>query len=326
MIDLRLPNMTGVSEREQLSQLKACLFQWAEQLNLTLNSLDSGVTSSVERYVSKNALLREESKGKVDATATFNAIKGLIIKSADIVTAYYEEIEKKLSSIYVAESDFGTYKQSIEQSMKATSDSITQGFTDVQEITTDLDIKIGGVADNVGTINDDLNGVKGNVDNLAGNLGTVSEEVGKVDDKISSAKDEISKDIEAVDGKINNLDALVELNTDYRLLTQAYIKSGMLYTDPNTGRDVYGIEIGQTDDVEVDGATTQVFNKFARFTADMLSFYDPKGSTTEPVAYISGNKLYIPNAEITVSLQIGGYVDIVTAGGGVITKWVGLGD
>jgi hypothetical protein len=281
-------------------------------------------TSAVDRYVSKNALLKENSgSSNVDATATFNSIKGLIIKSADIVTAYYEEIERRLQSIYVAESDFGTYKQSIEQRITANSDSITQNFTDVQEITTNLNIKIGETSENVGTLNDDLDGVKGNVDNLTGNLETVSEEVGKVDDKISSAKDEINKDIEAVDDKINSLDDIVALNTEYRLLTKAYINSGYLYTEENTGRRVYGIEIGQTDDVEVDGVTTQVFNKFARFTAEMLAFYDPKGSSKDPVAYISGNKLYIPNAEITISLKIGGFLDTVMSNGDIVTKWVG---
>jgi hypothetical protein len=240
--------MTGTSEREQLSQLKACLFQWAEQLNLTLNSLDSGVTSSVERYVSKNALLREESKGKVDATATFNAIKGLIIKSADIVEAYYQEIDRQLQGIYVAQSDFGTYMEETEFTIEETPTSIKNIFNSVKIVT-----------------------------------------------------DEASE------------------NTLFRRSTEGHIKTGKLGEDQN-GYDIIGIEIGQTN---LDDNNKEVFNKFARFTADMLSFYDPKGSTTEPVAYISGNKLYIPNAEITVSLQIGGYVDFVTAGGGVITKWVG---
>jgi hypothetical protein len=68
----------------------------------------------------------------------------------------------------------------------------------------------------------------------------------------------------------------------------------------------------------VDGE--EVFNKFARFTADRLSFYDQNDNE---VAYVSDYKLYIRNVQITSSYQIGGYVDTVTADGGVVTKWVG---
>jgi hypothetical protein len=79
---------------------------------------------------------------------------------------------------------------------------------------------------------------------------------------------------------------------------------------------VYGVEIGQKN--TIDGE--EVFNKFARFTADRLSFYDQNDSE---VAYISDYKLYIRNAEITSSLKIGGFVDTVMPSGDVVTKWVG---
>ena len=63
-----------------------------------------------------------------------------------------------------------------------------------------------------------------------------------------------------------------------------------------------------------------MFNKYARFTSDRLTFYDK--NNTE-VAYISDYKLYIRNVEITETSKIGGFVDTVTANGGIVTKWVG---
>ena len=245
MIDLRLPNMTGVSEREKLARIQTCLFQWAEQLNLTINSLDSVATPSVERYVSKNALLREESKNEVDATATFNAIKGLIIKSADIIGAYSQELERKYNGIYVAQSDFGTYMEQTEFIIEETPTGIKDIYNSVKEVI----------------------------------------------DKASE-------------------------NTLFRRSTEAYIRTGKLDEDKD-GYDIIGIEVGQTN---LNDENKEVFNKFARFTADRLSFYDQ--NDTE-VAYISNYKLYISNVEITSSFKTGGYVDIVTEGGGVITKWVG---
>ena len=95
----------------------------------------------------------------------------------------------------------------------------------------------------------------------------------------------------------------------------AQIRSGLLYYDDDA-IPVYGLEIGQKN--TIDGE--EVFNKFARFTADRLSFYDQ--NDTE-VAYVSDYKLYIRNVEITSSYKIGGFKDTVMANGDVVTRWVG---
>ena len=65
-----------------------------------------------------------------------------------------------------------------------------------------------------------------------------------------------------------------------------------------------------------------MFNKYARFTSEKLSFYD---SNNIEVAYISDKKLYVKIAHITVSFQIGGLIDLVMNTGDVVTKWVGIG-
>jgi hypothetical protein len=179
-----------------------------------------------------------------DATATFNAIKSLIIKSADIVDAYYQEINSRLSGMYTAESDFGTFAENTEQSISQSSTDIDQLFKNTQEIFTD----------------------------------------------------------------IANLNfTLAEVN--------AHIRSGLLDHDDN-GVPIYGLEIGQKN--AIDGV--EVFNKFARFTADRLSFYDQNGNE---LAYVSDYKLYINHVQVQGSLQVGGYKDFVDSSGGTVTKWVG---
>jgi hypothetical protein len=104
---------------------------------------------------------------------------------------------------------------------------------------------------------------------------------------------------------IENLEhSLIEVN--------ANIRSGLLYYDDD-GVPIYGLEIGQRNDV--DGV--EVFNKYARFVADKLSFYDK--NDTE-VAYISDYKLYITNAQITGTLNLGRYELDPTDG--LAFKWV----
>ena len=240
-LELRYPNITARSEKEQLIQMKSYLFQLVEQLQFALNNV--GTTPTVAPTSQKN-VTQQNTAVNVDAESTFSAIKSLIIKSADIVQAYYDEISTRLSGVFVAESDFGSFAEQTEQIINQSSTDIEQLFSDLQVVVTDI-------------------------------------------------------------GNINF--TLADVN--------AHIRSGLLYYDENS-IPVYGLEIGQKNVVDDE----EVFNKFARFTADRLSFYDQ--NDTE-VAYISDYKLYIRNVEITSSSRMGGFKDIVTSGGGVVTKWVG---
>lgn len=243
-LELRYPNITGTTEREQLAQVKSYLHQLVGQLQWALNTV--GTTSGYAVLQTPQNTASLPSSSSLDAEVAFDALKPLIIKSADIVQAYYEEIYTRLEGQYVAESDFGTFVEQTEQSISQSSTDIEQAFTDLQQILTDIE----------------------------------------------------------------NLNfTLAEVN--------AHIRSGLLYYDENE-IPVYGLEIGQKTTIDGD----EVFNKFARFVADRLSFYDNNGNE---VAYISDYKLYIRNVEITSSYKIGGFVDTVMANGDVVTKWVGGG-
>ena len=158
--------------------------------------------------------------------------------------AYYEAIDRRLSGVYVAQSDFGVYSEETEQFVTETSEKIERAFTNIQEIVTDLE------------------GLEY---------------------------------------------SLVEVN--------AHVRTGLLYTN-DEGIPIYGLEIGQKN--QLDGV--EVFNKYARFTSDRLSFYD--NNDTE-VAYISDYQLYITNAEISGALTLGGFRIDTTKG--FRLKYVGRG-
>ena len=235
--EIRLPNITATTESGKLQQVQSYLFQLVEQLNYALKSVNSAAESNVVMETASSTGAKREQ----EAQASFNAIKALIIKSADIVTAYYEKINQKLSGEYVAQSEFGTYRETTEQTITKTSTAVEQNFHSIQQIITDLE------------------GLQHN---------------------------------------------LIEVD--------AHINSGMLYYDED-GVPVYGLEIGQR--TEIDGV--EVFNKYARFTADKLSFYDSNGNE---VAYISDKKLYITHIEVTGSFSIGNLTNKVMADGSVVTK------
>ena len=254
-VEIRLPNITGGSAESQLAQLKSYLYQMVGQLNYALATVESAAATASTVNASSAA-----SNQKEDPADTFNNVKALIIKSADIVNAYHDEIKKRLDGVYVAEASFpdgiATFIQNTSNEVIANNEYIAQMYENVQTILSDIE----------GIKNDQIN-------------------------------------------------------------VRAHIKTGLLYyvgedgtesdVELEDGTPVYGVEVGQ---IVTDENGKESFNKFSRFMADRLSFYDQNGSE---VAYISDYKLHITNAEITGTLKLGGFT--IDTARGFTLRWVGRG-
>ena len=135
-IELRLPQINGKTDREQLAQIKSYLYQMAQQLQWALNNVSQ---SSGNVVVQKPSGSTSALPTDAAAQTTFNAIKSMIIKSADIVNAYYQEISRRLDGEYVARSDFGSYTERTSQEINENSTGIERLFTNVQTIVSDLE-------------------------------------------------------------------------------------------------------------------------------------------------------------------------------------------
>ena len=131
MMDIRLPNINGKTEAEQLAQIKSYLYQFAGQLQWALSTVEAGNRSNV---VQQNSTGSTAKAG--DPVSNFNELKGLIIKSADIVEAYAEKIDNilNLKGNYVAQSDFGTFKEETKNTVSATDKQLRQDLVDKQSI------------------------------------------------------------------------------------------------------------------------------------------------------------------------------------------------
>ena len=144
-IEIRLPNIKG-NDREQLAQIRSYLYQLAEQLQWALNNVNTSAVNYVVKQVpsgvsSQNSQVAPMDLGDedFDAEVAFSALKPLIIKSADIVNAFYNEINTRLESLYVTESDFGTFIEQNEQNISKTATDIEQSFANIQQILTDIE-------------------------------------------------------------------------------------------------------------------------------------------------------------------------------------------
>lgn len=308
MIDIRQPNITAKTETEQLLQMRSYLYQLSQQLNWAFSTISTEV-----RTDSNTASSVQGKKQESNPAQTFGEIKSLIIKSADIVDAYYAEINGRLEKIYVAQSDFGEYIEKTDMNIQQNSTDISQLFTNEQTIITTIntiDSNAKTVSYKVDTLAQTSENTISRIDSLASDSEATNGRVDALEEKntsINNRVDGIVSDAAAVSKKVD------ELYTQ-SILTSAYIKTGLLYYAQD-GSAVYGLEIGQTN--TVDGQT--VFDKFARFSSDRLSFFDRNGAE---VAYISDYKLYITNAEITGSLRIVDRFKIYY-NNGLAFQWIG---
>jgi hypothetical protein len=133
MADFRYPNITGKTEAEQLSQIKDYLFKLTTQLNLAKDAADD-MEKNVTYQEQSSQVDSQEKTEDEKAKETFFTIKNLIIKSADIVNAYYDVIKEKLVGEYEAISKFGTFKEKTESQLYETSTSATKSWTSLKEI------------------------------------------------------------------------------------------------------------------------------------------------------------------------------------------------
>lgn len=239
-VDIRLPNITASTDAGKIQQIQSYMHQLVEQLNWALNTVETASSGTVSSTAN---IKRVKELSPKEAEDTFNSIKALIIKSADIVKAYEKTIFTDFDGKYFADSDFGTYLEETRRAVEENSKGVTENFTRIETI----DSRVEGVEDEVKT-------------------------------------------------------------------TNAYIRRGLL----DNGK--YGIEIGETSEAGV-------FQKYARFTSDKLSFHD---KYDKEVAYIGAgeedkenpNCLYITGKAIFQGdIQFGKY--IADTSEGLAFTWIG---
>ena len=114
-----------------------------------------------------------------------------------------------------------------------------------------------------------------------------------------------------------NVAAVDAAFSSYRLDTEGYIRTGIVYYDGPA--PVYGVAVGQNlTTTEVDGRQVVEQNNFrAVFTAQRLSFWQ---DSTE-IAYVSNNRLYITNITVLDSVSIGPWR--MDSANGLSFKWIG---
>ena len=116
-----------------------------------------------------------------------------------------------------------------------------------------------------------------------------------------------------------NIDKVSAAFENYKVGTEGYIRTGIVYYEKDTGLPVYGVAVGQNLTAkEVDGEMVVDQTNFrATYTAKKLSFWQDD----DEVAYVSNKQLNINNITVINSMNIGRWE--VTTSGGLKFKWTG---
>ena len=350
-IDLRLPNITGPTERERLSQIQSYLFQMVEQLNWALQNVDTSnatvvnpTPKSLMPSVGGSYGVMPVGEGD-DPQTTFNSIKSLIIKSADIVEAYYEEINRRLESVYVAQSDFGDFAQRTSQEIEETSTSTIQRFENVQVIISNHDKELSSIEGNLQTIGQelgysqneiitikgDVDGISSSVANLETNIGdldtdlketaqTLTQTITDTEDKltttITNTKVEIEERIDDTNGSVANLGAGLN-DANSRI---ADVDQDLQEAKENISENIQGVR----DSVTGVNALLEDAKAQLQGSLDDLEVYitELQSLIIGVTAYLKSGLLYYTDAGIPVyGIEVGQSVKDETSGVEVFNKY-----
>ena len=131
-INIRLPNITAQNDAGKLAQVQSYMYQLVEQLNWALNTIETAGPGTAQPTIK---IQQDEALSPKEAEDTFNSIKALIIKSADIVMAYEKTILTDFNGKYFAGSDFGNYIEETNRAIEENSKGVTETYKNIQTIT-----------------------------------------------------------------------------------------------------------------------------------------------------------------------------------------------
>jgi len=126
------------TEREQLRQIYTYLYAMSEKLNEAMNSITTENMDGELQVKIRQIATRE------DRTQESNALKSLIIKTAQIVRSEMDEIRTTLESNYEAISEeFGEYTRNLTSNITATAEGILQDYHFEERIQSNTDTMQG---------------------------------------------------------------------------------------------------------------------------------------------------------------------------------------
>lgn len=115
------------STEEQLRRQWSYLYQMHQQLQLALEQIEGGSAADLP-----SASAGAGGTGK--ETKAYDALKSLVLKTAETVRAEMDQLTATLESSYVAAGQFGSYVQSLSAYLEANPEALTQYYHFVSDL------------------------------------------------------------------------------------------------------------------------------------------------------------------------------------------------
>lgn len=314
-LNMIVPDLTSATytSDNKFRLLKNYLIELNDTLAYALSDRVAGEISAFTTRVEKD---EKENKTRVQqlnaqSVKRFNELKEQILRTAEDIEKDYKvyvetknnEILQGVESTFVAQSEFGEYRNEANTAIKQNSDNI-------QLVSENIDQVNDSLSDFKETTRSEMTLQSDSIISRVEEIYATKSETAELEDRVSSQVIQSSKDITESFSR-----GLSEMNEDISSVggsfaefvsqLDVYIRRGQLE------ENVYGIEIGRSDS-----------GIKARFTNDRLSFFQG----IVEVAYISGSSLYITNAHILDYLKIGnssdGYFMFDVTENGLEVRWI----
>ena len=135
IISLTPPQIPQNSDKN-LRIVYGYLYGMVQQLNTALNSLSADNFEPEAKSAIKNAAAGINAAGN-STNSAFTSLKSMIIKNAEIVKAEMDIISQRLSSDYVAQSEFGEYKKQVTNDITVSANGVIQQYKSSDQILLD---------------------------------------------------------------------------------------------------------------------------------------------------------------------------------------------
>lgn len=161
-VNLRYPNISGFTEKEQLAQIKSYLYQLVDQLNYALPSL-GGSTQTYE----------------VQGTeVSYYELRSLIISTTGELRDQYEKLYQRLETDYTSKKDFNENAEAVSAELDR-----------LLELINTLDGLVENLKGEDVTIKESITDLSGVVNALKNTLDSLSTKVDGIDKRIQSIID-----------------------------------------------------------------------------------------------------------------------------------------
>lgn len=159
-VNLRYPNITGLSEKEQLAQIKSYLYQLVDQLNYALPNL-GGSTQTYE-------VQGEE--------MSYYELRSLLISTTGELRDLYEKLYQRLEADYTSKKEFYENAKEVEDELNRLQDLLNALDDSVEALKAEdeaIKQSFNGLSDTVGTLTSTVNGLKTKVEGLDNRLESI---------------------------------------------------------------------------------------------------------------------------------------------------------